>query len=682
MGEFGMTQALALARLSKAVAERNKPPTLLTPFVGAGFSSAATSNAKHASWSGLLLDGIKVCESLCAPMPPGWSERMKEQLDNADTITYLAVADEVTRRLSAVHQGREFRDWLRSTVGSLRPSRQGRRLIKAVCEFGPLIVTTNYDRLIEKTESWTSTTWSDEGYAAALRGRQVVVHLHGVADNPDSIVLSSANYERLILDEFIKRFHETLVAASQFVFIGCGDGLGDPHISALMEFALRAAPEREHFLLVTGDQLRRFNEHQIYPQVTPVAYGREFAELTPFLVKLVAGQPPAVSQDPADYEGGPAVSVLDHARPAWEQLQAAGEALRRAERAMDQVDNLGTVPEGMARWDYRDRATVHGQLAAAIRGPALRLESALVQVDGLIHEAERHTGPLTAAQFGRFAADLQMMIDEVTALEGALWQLRGRVLRRRKDLEVRAGLSDGYRAHAATLARAFQSVEIAHGTAHSIKLGLGELRAGEPSPALPETRREGSQPGQAGTGRADLRAVPDMIPPGPGEAAGPDPAFFPDEVSAEPGEATRLRFRSVPVLGEIRAGDFTLADPGDIEDYQALPAQHVRGEPIFLQQVRGDSMAGWDGVLSGDYVVVRQQRAWDDGDMVVVFSPGEGAVLKRIWRRGDGSIVLQPSNPDYPLRELQPDTDPAVLGKVIAVVRWQIGEGRRPGAPG
>ena len=149
-------------------------------------------------------------------------------------------------------------------------------------------------------------------------------------------------------------------------------------------------------------------------------------------------------------------------------------------------------------------------------------------------------------------------------------------------------------------------------------------------------------------------------------------------MTVEPGEGVGLRFRSVPVLGNIQAGDFTLADPGNIEEYQALPAQHVRGEPIFLLQVRGNSMTGEDGVLEDDYVVVRQQPEWGNGDMVVVFDPGEGAVLKRIWRRDDESIVLQPSNPDYPPLELQPGTEPAVLGKVIGVVRWQIREGHRP----
>ena len=88
-------------------------------------------------------------------------------------------------------------------------------------------------------------------------------------------------------------------------------------------------------------------------------------------------------------------------------------------------------------------------------------------------------------------------------------------------------------------------------------------------------------------------------------------------------------------------------------------------------------MTGEDAVLADDYVVVRQQSAWDNGDMVVVFMPGEGAKLKRIWRRDDGIIVLQPSNTDYEPDELQLGTEPAVLGKVMGVVRWQIRQGRR-----
>ena len=271
-----------------------------------------------------------------------------------------------------------------------------------------------------------------------------------------------------------------------------------------------------------------------------------------------------------------------------------------------------------------------------------------------------------------------MMIDEVAGLERALFELRGRVFRRRAELEIRAGLSYGYRAAVGTLADALEFVDEAQGTMRTIKTRLAALREDrQPEPSPVAEGVEEPQPGRAGAGAPDLYVVTNEASPGPGEATDTDPAFFPDEQTAEVGEGVQVRFRSVPVLGNISAGEFKLADRGSITDYQALPADFVRGGPIFLLQVEGDSMTGEDAVLADDYVVVRQQSAWDNGDMVVVFMPGEGAKLKRIWRRDDGIIVLQPSNTDYEPDELQLGTEPAVLGKVMGVVRWQIRQGRR-----
>jgi hypothetical protein len=82
-GEPGMTEALN--RLREAVAKRTTTTPLLSPFVGTGFSLAATG-ADYASWSGLLLEGIKVCQRVGTPMPSGWADRMREQLDNADVL--------------------------------------------------------------------------------------------------------------------------------------------------------------------------------------------------------------------------------------------------------------------------------------------------------------------------------------------------------------------------------------------------------------------------------------------------------------------------------------------------------------------------------------------------------------------------------------------------------------------
>ena len=85
----------ALDRLCDAMRAENSP----TPFVGAGFSMAATANAAHASWRGLLLEGIEKCERVAPRLPVRWAERMRDYLDNADAVAYVAAADDISRRL-------------------------------------------------------------------------------------------------------------------------------------------------------------------------------------------------------------------------------------------------------------------------------------------------------------------------------------------------------------------------------------------------------------------------------------------------------------------------------------------------------------------------------------------------------------------------------------------------------
>ena len=84
----------------------------------------------------------------------------------------------------------------------------------------------------------------------------------------------------------------------------------------------------------------------------------------------------------------------------------------------------------------------------------------------------------------------------------------------------------------------------------------------------------------------------------------------------------------------------------------ALPDQHLRGDEVYLLEVRGDSMTGEDDVLEGDYVVVDHGASWSNGDMVVVFVEGEGAPFM-LWNRNKRG--LQESvigNDDQKLQEV------------------------------
>ncbi len=127
-------------------------------------------------------------------------------------------------------------------------------------------------------------------------------------------------------------------------------------------------------------------------------------------------------------------------------------------------------------------------------------------------------------------------------------------------------------------------------------------------------------------------------------------------------DGSLARGRSVPLVGRVTAGMPILAVE-NIEDYLVLPQSMLGKDDIFCLRVQGDSMID-AGILDGDIVVLRQQEAAENGDIVVALVDDE-ATLKRIFYE-DGRVRLQPENsamaPIYADRA-------AVLGKLVALVR-------------
>lgn len=89
----------------------------------------------------------------------------------------------------------------------------------------------------------------------------------------------------------------------------------------------------------------------------------------------------------------------------------------------------------------------------------------------------------------------------------------------------------------------------------------------------------------------------------------------------------------------------------------------ARGGTFFALRVKGESMIE-AGILSGDYVIVRQQPSVENGEIAAALLDHE-ATVKRIYREAD-YVRLQPANAQMaPLlvREVQ------LLGKVVSVLR-------------
>ncbi len=138
------------------------------------------------------------------------------------------------------------------------------------------------------------------------------------------------------------------------------------------------------------------------------------------------------------------------------------------------------------------------------------------------------------------------------------------------------------------------------------------------------------------------------------------------EVVDEQADITMQRApqRDVPLVGRIAAGSPILAEE-DIEEVMPLPASLVGNGPVFMLQVKGESMTG-AGILDGDFVVVRQDADARNGEIVAALVDGEEATVKRLERRG-GQVILHSENPAFDPMVF--DEGVELLGKVVTVLR-------------
>jgi repressor LexA len=102
------------------------------------------------------------------------------------------------------------------------------------------------------------------------------------------------------------------------------------------------------------------------------------------------------------------------------------------------------------------------------------------------------------------------------------------------------------------------------------------------------------------------------------------------------------------LVGRIAAGH-------PIEQYEqrdTLDLESVFGPRVgtsgttFALQVTGLSMQD-EGILDGDYIIVRQTSTARQGQRVVALLPNGETTLKTFFKEPDGSVRLQPANDDF-----------------------------------
>ena len=118
----------------------------------------------------------------------------------------------------------------------------------------------------------------------------------------------------------------------------------------------------------------------------------------------------------------------------------------------------------------------------------------------------------------------------------------------------------------------------------------------------------------------------------------------------------------VPLVGRIAAGVPITADQ-QVDEVFPLPRQLVGKGDLFMLKVVGESMID-AAICDGDWVVVRQQKTADNGEIVAAMLDGEATV--KVFRQRDGHTWLLPRNSAF---EPILGDDAEVLGKVVAVLR-------------
>ena len=130
-----------------------------------------------------------------------------------------------------------------------------------------------------------------------------------------------------------------------------------------------------------------------------------------------------------------------------------------------------------------------------------------------------------------------------------------------------------------------------------------------------------------------------------------------------PGEKSEVEAtKQVPLVGRIAAGGPITAEQ-NVESTFALPETLVGKGNLYMLQVVGESMID-AAICDGDYVVVREQKDCNNGEIVAAMIDGEATV--KTFQRKNGHIWLLPANPAF---EPINGDNCEILGKVTAVMR-------------
>lgn len=127
---------------------------------------------------------------------------------------------------------------------------------------------------------------------------------------------------------------------------------------------------------------------------------------------------------------------------------------------------------------------------------------------------------------------------------------------------------------------------------------------------------------------------------------------------------------TINVYGSIPAG-IPIEAIEDITDTEDLSLKEYDKNKEYLGlRVDGDSM--YPKYLDGDTVIIEKCPDCESGTDAAVYVNGYEATLKKVIKNDNGTITLQPINPNYSPTTYGPNDDPVTILGVVKEIRRKI----------
>lgn len=255
---------------------------------GVAIQTAGKAQAGVAGWVGLLQHGLEYCRAHDL-IQGDETEIIELQLKKPKTANLIDAARQIFEWLDR-KKGNTRYNWLQDSIGQLRV--HDPTLIRALADLGGLLATLNYDGLHAEATGRTPLHWqqlTDVDEHLHRKSNGFIFHLHGWWKHPESIVLDHKSYYEISHNSQMQDLMRDFARFRSLLFVGCIGTFFDPNFQTLLNWANDALKEtrHRHFVLCrSGDEKILHGQLRECGILEPLAYGKEYSDLTPFLQKL------------------------------------------------------------------------------------------------------------------------------------------------------------------------------------------------------------------------------------------------------------------------------------------------------------------------------------------------------------------------------------------------------------